>query len=219
MKYFGLLILIIGLGFAYVYHSRDQSGDDERMDIQNASLRLVVSIDEGSRFGSAVIFDESDAYYYALTNEHVVRDANRVQAIDYHQNSYEAMVIENSPHMSYDLAIVRIDKLHDLSVLSLGASSNLTSGVMAVGYPNSIFDITHGVITSIEGIEHMITFPVIHHDAYIEMGSSGGALLNLNHQIIGINFAVYHDESGFVESYAVPVEKVSEYLLTIDYKG
>jgi S1-C subfamily serine protease len=219
MKHLGLLIMIVGLTLAYVYHSRDQTLDDEMKDIQNASLRLVVSIDEGSRFGSAVIFDESDEYYFALTNEHVLRDANRIQAIDYHQNSYEALMVENSLHISYDLGIIKIDKLHDLSVLSFASSSSLASGVIAVGYPNSIFDITHGVITSIEGIEHTITFPVIHHNAYIEMGSSGGALLNLNHDIIGINFAVYHDESGFVESYAIPVEKVSEYLLTMDYMG
>lgn len=218
MKYLGVLALIVGISIAFIYHSRDQSEDEDLSLIQNASLRLVVSVDEGSRFGSAIIFDASDTHYYALTNEHVLRDASRVQAIDYLQNSYEAELIEDGMHVSYDLGIIKIDRINELSVLSLASSSSSKVSVRSIGYPNSIFSITSGEITSIEGIEHVVTFPVIHHSAFIEMGSSGGALIDTNNRIVGINFAVYHDSSGYVESYAIPVERVQAFLDTVSYR-
>ena len=218
MKYLGFLIIICGVIASIYYLARDETNIQDATDVQLSSLRLVVSTQDGSRFGSAVIFDETDDSYYALTNEHVLRDATGVQAIDYHQKSYVASIIDGSPHVSYDLAIIQIDKLHDLSVLDFAEASVPGAEVRAVGYPNSIYAISTGEITSIEGITHDVNFSVIHHTAFIEFGSSGGALLDLNHRIMGINFAVYLNEQGYVESYAIPVEHVIEYLNTITYK-
>lgn len=218
MKFLGLLIIICGVIGSIYYLARDETNIQDATELQLSSLRLVVSTQDGSRFGSAVIFDETDDSYYALTNEHVLRDATGVQAIDYYQRSYVASIIDDSPHVSYDLAIIQIEKLHELSVLDFSETSVPGAEVRAVGYPISIFAISIGEIKSIEGIEHTVTFPVIHHSAFIELGSSGGALVNHNDEIIGINFAVYQDEQGYVESYAIPVERVQEYLNTVNYK-
>ena len=59
-----------------------------------------------------------------------------------------------------------------------------------------------------------VKFEVYRHDAPINSGSSGGAILDYNYNIIGINYASSTDANGkFLNAFAVPIEKVKEFLL------
>lgn len=217
VKQLGVITLIIGIILS-VYWIKDEKATESIDPVNLASLRVIANIDGGSRMGTAFIFDETDDHYYVLTNEHVVRDALSVQLIDYHHQSHVATIVSGSPHVSYDLAILKFEKADELAVLSLASSSYIGQSVEAIGYPNTVLTVTSGVIIAIESIDHTITFPVIQHDAEIDHGSSGGALVNAHDQIVGINFAIYHDGEDYQISYAVPVERLKEYLLTIDYR-
>jgi len=181
-------------------------------------MRVVVTTASTTKFGSTVIFDEDDTSYYLLTNHHVIDEYVSIETVDYYNDSYDAELVENSGQSIYDLAIIKVEKIKELSVLEIEPIIQLGDSIISVGYPNSIFGLTYGNVTDLETIVHDITFSVIHHSAYIVNGSSGGALLNQDHEIVGINFAVYMDQQGYVESYAVPSINILEYLNIIGYE-
>jgi len=185
--------------------------------LYEAHLRIVSTKSDGqTKFGSAVIFDGDRDYYYALTNHHVVDGSNNVDAIDYMNNRYDVEVINSTA--TFDLAMIKIERSERLRTLDFADDIENDSEVIAIGYPQSIFTLTDGVISNIEQIDHEVTIDVIHHSAVIDHGSSGGALVNNNYEIVGINFAGYVDANDVVtESYAIPSARLITYIDSIDY--
>jgi serine protease Do len=184
--------------------------------VLESHVRLVVTKDNQTSFASSVIFDEDDIYYYGLTNHHVVIGSSAIDAVDYKNEIYDVTVIDSSAY--YDLAIIKFEKnsLNPLYVLKLAESYNINDEIKAVGYPRSIFTISTGLIDTIDVIIHDVTLQVIHHTADIDHGSSGGALLNLKNEIVGINFGA---DPEVDMSYAIPGLKVKQYVDSISYKG
>lgn len=177
--------------------------------LKSSSLRLVVVRNSSTSFGSAVVYDQDESYYYLLTNHHVVTDAS-VDAIDYHNNVYDVEVIKSDA--SIDLAMIKIEKQIDLTVLSLADDVDMDIEVYSLGYPDSIYTKTKGEISDIGYIDYDLKTKVITHTAEIDHGSSGGALINLDKQIIGINFAAYFDDNRYVESYAIPLQTINDFI-------
>lgn len=185
--------------------------------------------------GSGVIFSPDG---YIITNNHVVEDASEVEVILYDHRSFKAKVIGTDP--STDLAVLQI-KTNNLPYLVLANSDDVKVGqwVLAVGNPFNLESTVTAGIVSAKGRnigilgqkereraynENPNVAPVstaiesfIQTDAAVNPGNSGGALVNLQGELIGINTAIATPTGTFAGySFAVPtgiVKKVAEDLL------
>lgn len=184
---------------------------------------LGIKYKENNSYGSGVIYKKDQNYYYVLTNNHVISydysySVQKIVVEDFYSNRYEGTVIYSN--ISYDLAIVRFESKENLEVLNIsGNGSEIRESVRSMGNPNSIKNvITSGMINcysyvSLNNSKSKIDFEVIVHSANIYSGSSGGALLNENNEIIGITFAgVFDNKGNFITGYAIPVEKIREFI-------
>lgn len=184
--------------------------------------------------GSGVIFSQSSnkLYYYVLSNHHVVvadptyatsQYSTSYTIKDYKANEYTSDLLFSSAE--YDLAVLRFRKNIEEPLKTLQIETeNPDPGkvVVAIGQPEGQSNtITFGQVITYSQVtlsdtassESNVEFEVINHDAPINSGSSGGVLLNSSLHIVGINYAGSHDDFGnFVRAYAIPTEKVIEYL-------
>jgi serine protease Do len=163
--------------------------------------------------GSGVIISADG---YIATNNHVVEGADQVTVTLSNRKTYTAKVIGADP--SYDLAVVKIDGAN-LPFMLYGNSDETRIGqwVLAIGYPLRLdATVTAGIISAKSrslglnrdktGGRALAVESFIQTDAAVNMGNSGGALINTNGQLIGINSAIASPTgyySGY--SYAIPV--------------
>jgi len=167
--------------------------------------------------GSGVIISPDG---YIVTNNHVVQGADKVQVTFNDRNTEIAKVIGTDP--ATDLAVIKIDG-KDLPYMTLGNSDNVKLGqwVLAVGYPLDLdCTVTAGIVSAKGrsiGINHTRSRDAIEAfiqtDAAVNPGNSGGALVNVAGQLIGINSAIASPTGSYAGySYAIPsnlVEKVA----------
>jgi len=190
---------------------------------KNYSKFLGLKYEESNSYGSGVIYKSDDNYYYALTNHHVINDDKdcsnqEIYVEDYFSNRYKGVVLYSD--VNYDLAIVRFEKKLDLNVLNISSdTATVRESVRSMGNPDSIKNVINdGMINcfsyiSLNNDNSKVDFEVIVHSALIDGGSSGGALLDSNNEIIGITFAgVFDKKDNFIVGYAIPCEKIMEFL-------
>lgn len=168
--------------------------------------------------GSGVIISDDG---YIVTNNHVVAGSDKVTVTMSDRKTYTAKVIAADP--SYDLAVIKIDATN-LPFMLYGNSSDTKIGqwVLAIGYPlNLDATVTAGIISAKSrhlGLNHdktggqqLAVESFLQTDAAVNPGNSGGALINTNGQLIGINAAIASPTgyySGY--SYAIPVDIVKK---------
>ncbi len=162
---------------------------------------------EGS-LGSGVIVDTAG---HVITNHHVVQGADeiRVQLADGRIATPEIVGMDPDT----DLAILRVP-LQDPPVMPMGRSDELRAGdvVLAIGNPFGLSQtVTQGIVSATGrgrlGVTDFEDF--IQTDAAINFGNSGGALINTNGELIGINTAVLAQNLGTDGiSFAIPVNMV-----------
>jgi serine protease Do len=147
-------------------------------------------------FGSGVIVDPKGI---VLTNDHVVRNADRVQITLQDGRKFTSHDIKRDPKT--DLAIVRISAKESLPCLELGDSDATEIGdrVLAIGAPLGLAGtVTTGIISAKGRDVHLNMYEdFLQTDAAINPGNSGGPLVNLDGQIIGINSAIKSETGGF----------------------
>ena len=159
--------------------------------------------------GSGVIVSEDG---YIATNNHVIEDAMEVKVVLGDNRTYEAQVVGTDP--TTDLALLKIDEI-DLPTLSFGNSEVLDIGewVLAVGNPFEFRSTVTAGIVSAKGRNINILREknglqiesFIQTDAAVNPGNSGGALVNLRGELIGINTAIATQTGTFSGySFAVP---------------
>ena len=169
--------------------------------------------------GSGVIISTDG---YIVTNNHVVKDANKIEIVLNDKRSYQAEVIGLDPNT--DLALLKIqDK--NLPFVSYGNSDAVKIGewVLAVGNPfNLNSTVTAGIISAkgrnINILEHNNTVgglaPIesfLQTDAAVNPGNSGGALVNTNGDLVGINTAIASNNGSYQGySFAIPVNIVKK---------
>ncbi|NUQ23964.1 MAG: Do family serine endopeptidase [Saprospiraceae bacterium] len=165
----------------------------------------------GTSSGSGVIITPDG---YIVTNNHVVEDGDQVEVTLNDKREYKADIIGIDP--STDLALLKI-KGKEMPYLDLGNSDSLRVGewVLAVGNPfNLESTVTAGIVSAkgrsidiLEGQDRIESF--IQTDAAVNPGNSGGALVNTNGELVGINTAII-TRSGRYEGYsfAVPANLV-----------
>ena len=168
--------------------------------------------------GSGVIISDDG---YIVTNNHVVAGADEVTVTLSDRKTYTAKVIGSDP--SYDLAVVKVDA-KNLPFMLYGNSADVKIGqwVLALGYPlNLDATVTAGIISAKSrhlglnrdrnGGQSMAVESFLQTDAAVNPGNSGGALINTNGQLIGINSAIA-SPTGYYNgySYAIPVDIVKK---------
>ena len=156
--------------------------------------------------GSGVIVSPDG---YIITNNHVIENANKIEVTTNDNKVYTADLVGTDP--STDIAVLKINVETNLPYLFFGNSENTRIGewVLAVGNPfNLTSTVTAGIISAKsrdlnENDSENQSF--IQTDAAVNMGNSGGALVNTNGELIGINTAITSMSGGFVGySFAVP---------------
>ena len=171
-------------------------------------------------FGSGVIISSKG---YIVTNNHVIEGSDEVLVVLNNKREYNAQLIGSDPNT--DLALLKIEA-DGLSTLRFGDSNALQLGewVLAIGNPyNLTSTVTAGIVSAkARNLPFLRTqeFSIesfIQTDAAVNPGNSGGALINTQGELIGINTAIASRNGAFVGySFAIPVtivEKVVEDLI------
>ena len=183
---------------------RDPEQDDEEFRSESGGSGFIVSADG-----------------YVVTNNHVIDDAEAVQVVMNGRN-YDAEVKGTDP--ATDLALLKIDG-RDLPVLPLGDSDALRVGdwVMAIGSPQALTNsVTVGVVSAkqrrINISDATSSFEnFIQTDAAINFGNSGGPLVNLSGEVVGINTAISFGSENI--GFAVPVNVLKQVLAQLRDEG
>jgi Do/DeqQ family serine protease len=160
-----------------------------------------------SSLGSGVIID--GARGYILTNAHVIESTGKITVTLKDEREFEAEIIGADPDS--DLAVLKIPTASALPSIEMGTSDDLMIGetVIAIGNPFGFsHTVTTGVISAVGRsirTDDKIFQDFIQIDASISPGNSGGPLLNINGELIGINTAIYAKAQGI--GFAIPINK------------
>ncbi len=159
----------------YYYYNNQQSGDGSDV------------VEQGS--GSGVIITTSG---YIVTNQHVIDNATEISVILNSGEEYSAKLVGQDTKT--DIAVLKIDTDKELTAATLGDSSAVEVGDLAVAIGNPLGQefagtTTQGIISAVNRtmtIENR-TYNLLQTDAAINSGNSGGALINKYGEVIGIN--------------------------------
>ncbi|MGE5557956.1 MAG: S1C family serine protease [Bacillota bacterium] len=156
---------------------------------------------------------------YILTNAHVVSGADEIKVILSNKKEYKAIV--KGMDKLNDLALLKIDG-NDLPHVKLGDSGDLQPGqwVMAIGNPFGYANtVTAGIISGLQREIQQPDIPtnLIQTDAAINYGNSGGPLINIQGEVIGINTAIIPYAQGI--GFAIPINTAKDILPELREKG
>ncbi|MCC2684116.1 MAG: serine protease [Paenibacillaceae bacterium] len=217
-----LVLLVIGL-----IGLRPSSGDQvvEAADkIKLAVVSVISTVKDtekgstaGIGLGSGVVFQKQGNKANIITNSHVVEGATQVDVVMSGGERKKAVVIGNDPLS--DLAVLEVDGADVKNVAVFGNSDQLQAGetAIAVGNPLGLGNtptITVGVVSSTSRLIPVSLsqsgapdweMNVIQTDAAINQGNSGGALVNLQGQVIGINSLKVADAGVEGMGFAIPI--------------
>ncbi len=176
----------------------------------------------GNSSGSGVIVSSEG---YIVTNNHVIQDASEIEVTLNDNSKYTATVIGTDP--STDIAVLKIEA-SNLKAIPLGNSDELRIGewVLAVGNPfNLTSTVTAGIVSAKARNINLLSdrssskVPIesfIQTDAAVNPGNSGGALVNVKGELVGINTAIASQTGSYSGySFAVPVNLVNKVMRDI----
>ncbi|HVH03324.1 MAG TPA: trypsin-like peptidase domain-containing protein, partial [Amaricoccus sp.] len=172
----------------------------------------------GIGVGSGFVIEDDG---YIVTNNHVVDNAETVKVRLADEREFDAEVIGTDPQT--DLALIKIDTT-GLPELTLGDSDALRVGedVIAVGNPFGLGGtVTRGIVSAMaRDINAGPYVDFIQTDAAINRGNSGGPLLNLEGEVIGVNSAIYSPNGGSVGvGFAIPSNTVKTVIAQLRSSG
>lgn len=171
--------------------------------------------------GSGVIISTDG---YIITNNHVVSGASRLTVSTNDNKEYEATIVGTDP--ATDIALLKIDAT-GLQPIPFGDSESLKVGewVLAIGNPfNLQSTVTAGIVSakgrSSGGQGDLQVTSFIQHDAAVNPGNSGGALVNTRGELVGINTMIFSQTGNYAGySFAVPVSIASKVVSDIKQYG
>lgn len=155
---------------------------------------------------------------YILTNTHVVDGATDVYVMLRDKREFKARVVGADKRT--DVALLKVEST-GLPVLQMGDSESIRAGewVLAIGSPFGLENTVTAGIVSAKSRDTGDYLPLIQTDVAVNPGNSGGPLLNLRGEVVGINSQIYSRSGGFMGiSFAVPIDealRVSEQLKTV----
>lgn len=167
--------------------------------------------------GSGVIIDANKGYI--VTNYHVVENGASIKVKLFNNKQYQAKLI--GVDKDTDLAVIQIENFSGLQAINFENSNNAEVGdfVIAIGNPFDIgLTVTQGIVSALNRSTNLNYFDsYIQTDAAINSGNSGGALVDINGNLLGINTAIFSRSGGSVGiGYAIPsnvVKAVTDQLI------
>ncbi len=177
--------------------------------------------------GSGFVYDIDDDYGYVLTNAHVVSGGEIIEGVLSNNEVVELTLLGSDTYT--DLAVLRMDADKVLQVASIGSSENTKVGntVFTVGSPMGLTyagTVTKGILSgkdrlietsSSDGLSsETYIVKVLQTDAAISPGNSGGPLVNLAGDVIGITSLKLVDDEVEGMGFAIPIEDAMNY---VDY--
>ena len=193
--------------------------NDTNEDINNINEDIInITEDKPNKnnLGTGFIIDNDG---YILTNNHVIANAEEFKVSLENGGEYEGMVIGKD--FKTDLALIKIEKAENLAVPKLGNSDKLEVGewVMAIGSPVGLGQtITAGIVSAKKrsiGVGPYDNF--IQTDVPINPGSSGGPLINMDGEIVGINTLRLNGLQGI--GFAIPINMTKDIIRQLKEKG
>lgn len=183
-------------------------------------------------FGTGFVYKEDDKYDYLITNHHVIDGNNKVTVVTSKEEELDAEVLGSDSYV--DIAVIRIKKNKDLTVLSIGTSENSKLGdlVFTIGTPVS--NEYQGSVSTghLAGKDRMVTvstssngystssgdwvMKVLQTDASINPGNSGGPLMNSNGEVIGVISMKLVKEEIEGMGFAIPIEYAMSKIETLE---
>jgi serine protease Do len=176
--------------------------------------------EEGETFeniGSGVVLDSKGII---VTNEHLVSKAVNIRVKFTNKQEYDAYVLATDPEL--DVALLKVEGKQDFPSLKVNLKKNIRVGerTIVIGNPYGLSStVTTGVVSALGRnlkINNKIYANLIQTDAAINPGSSGGGLLDIDGNLLGIVTAIYEEGKGI--GFAIPIEDVmsmvSEFLDT-----
>lgn len=158
--------------------------------------------------GSGVVVDENG---YILTNYHVIEQASKIRVGLGDENTYDATLLAGDP--MNDLALLKITPSEPLRAITFAEDDDLLLGetVVALGNPFGFSQtVTAGVLSGINREaryrDRVMYRDILQTDAAVNYGSSGGPLVNLDGEMIGLNVQILQDAQNI--GFAVPIKRL-----------
>ena len=175
---------------------------------------------EGAGAGSGIIFSEEDNTMYIITNYHVIEDSTEVN-VTFSDDTTASAVVRGYDQdadiavLSVDMSQLSDDTKNTVKIAVMGDSDTIKEGDGAIAIGNALGygqSVTTGTISAVNRQVQMTdgTQTMIQTDAAINEGNSGGALLNTNGEVIGINSAKLYGETIEGMGYAIPINSAIE---------
>ncbi|MCL2721512.1 MAG: Do family serine endopeptidase [Treponema sp.] len=178
-----------GIPWEFFFGPRDRGQDGREREFRSQGL------------GSGVIVRFKDGVYYALTNHHVIDDATEITIATKDGREYPAELVGSDARKDLALVSFRTNDFHPLAVL--GDSDTVAVGDFAIAIGNPLgqqfsFSVTQGIISAVgrTGGPGGNINDFIQTDAAINQGNSGGPLVNIRGEVIGINTWIASDRGG-----------------------
>ena len=144
---------------------------------------------------------------YVMTNAHVVESADEVYVTLTDKREFKAKII--GADKSSDVALIKIEG-SDLPRLAMGASDKIRVGewVIAIGSPFGLDNTVTAGIISAKARDIGDYLPLIQTDVAVNPGNSGGPLINMRGEVVGINSQIFSRSGGYMGiSFAVPIDE------------
>ncbi|MCW4015486.1 MAG: trypsin-like peptidase domain-containing protein [Candidatus Bathyarchaeota archaeon] len=195
-----------------IFGAINQTGVMPWSTIYNQLKDSVVLIQTDLGLGSGFVYDLEG---HIVTNYHVIESAELIQVTFLDGNITSASVVGMDIYS--DLAVIKVDSIvTTLQPVVLGSSSELAVGepIAAMGNPFGLSStLTVGVVSSLErnleATGGYLIIDVIQIDAAVNPGNSGGPLVNLNGQVVGVNTAIESETGAFTGiGFAVPSDTI-----------
>ncbi len=212
-----LLIVTFFSYFAPIAHARSQDSTYSLVyeQVTPSIVAIEANLEQGVSSGTGCIISPDGVI---LTSLHVVNKAKNIEITTSTGKTYKGRVIALLRDKN-DLALVKIEPKEPLQTVKFGNSENVRVGeeVLAIGNPFGFRGtLTIGIISRIDYQRKKIQT-----DAAINPGCSGGPLINLNGEVIGINQSIYNPDnnrSNIGIGFAVPVNYAKDFIAMVKNK-
>ncbi len=183
-------------------------GNGSNSDGSNGNTREY----QTSGLGSGVIVRKTGNTYYVLTNNHVAGEATKISVKLNDERTFEAKLVGTDDRI--DIALISFETKDNLPVAKLGDSDKVKAGDICLafgaplGYSQSV---TQGIVSATGRAESSMSSisDYIQTDAAINQGNSGGPLVNIYGEVIGINTWIASSSGGSVGlGFAIPINNV-----------
>ncbi len=191
-----------GIPWEFFFGPNDKSDNGEEREYRSQGL------------GSGIILRRSGDSHYVITNNHVIEDASEMSIVVNDGREFSAKLVGKDPRK--DLALVSFESKEHFPLAILGDSSSVKVGdwAIAVGNPlGLVSSVTMGIVSAVgrTGGPAGNINDFIQTDSAINQGNSGGALVNIRGEVVGINTWIASNTGGSVGlGFAIPINNAKK---------